>query len=259
MHILVLGHKGMLGNCVYRWFKQNPEYTVEICDSRWPSEKCKAFVTNNDAKCIINCIGCIPQKEPLSDEYICINQELPLFLDSIGINVLHPGTDCEFNGNKPIGELYLKDDLKDAEDLYGKSKAVISNQIDKMRNTKILRTSIIGHELHSKTSLLEWFLSSYDKINGFNNHYWNGITTLEWAKIAEEVIRNWHLHEQVIQVGTNPITKYELLLLFRKVYDHDVEIIPVSHVTTINKTLVSDWSMKEFSKQLLELQNFYRK
>ena len=61
--------------------------------------------------------------------------------------MIHPSTDCEFSGNIPATRKYTKKDVRDAIDDYGKSKAEISKRIENgFKNTKIIRTSIVGHE-----------------------------------------------------------------------------------------------------------------
>ena len=40
---------------------------------------------------------------------------------------------------------------------------------------------------------------------------WNGITTLEWAKICNDLILNWDLYERLIVPYSKCISKYDLL------------------------------------------------
>ena len=55
----------------------------------------------------------------------------------------------------------------------------------------VLRTSIIGDEIHKNASLIAWVKSMKDKeINGYINHLWNGITTKHYAEICEQIIEN---------------------------------------------------------------------
>ena len=60
--ILILGHRGLLGNAVYSYFKK--KYDVEVIrDYRWNSEKYKKRIINSNADFIVNCVGAIPQKK----------------------------------------------------------------------------------------------------------------------------------------------------------------------------------------------------
>ena len=156
---------------------------------------------------------------------------------------------------------YKKNDLCDAGDDYGKSKAKISKLIiNKFKNTKIIRTSIIGHETSEKKySLLDWFLSSDDFVYGFQNHYWNGITTLEWAKLSEKIITDWDMFNKLTQVGIDGLSKYELLKIIKSVYNKEIEIGEKITEKTVNKMLETDIVVKNIKIQLIELKNFFNK
>ena len=129
-------------------------------EKRWGDTTFKSKLENTDASVIINCIGAIPQKKPSDERYIDINVNLPIFLESLGKRIIHPTTDCEFSGDLDQSEAYTKLHQRDAKDAYGKSKAKISELIENsFKNTKMIRVSIIGHELSSNFSLLDWFLN----------------------------------------------------------------------------------------------------
>lgn len=260
--ILVLGHKGMLGNAVYKYFSEQPDrFSLLTLNDRWDTEEFKNNMTLQEADYIINCIGLIPQKKPLAEEYKKINIDLPIFLETLNKKIVHPSTDCEFLGNISLQDLYTKESIRDADDAYGKSKADISKRIENtFKNTKIIRTSIIGHEEQTSLSLLDWFLSAENSVNGYSNHYWNGITTLEWAKRCEELINNWDAFDILTQYGTIPIrSKYDLLQDIKRIYKKDIEIKPFETPTLVNKCLKSDRDIKSMTEQLIELKAFYGK
>lgn len=259
--IFILGHKGMLGNAVYKFFVSQKGYTVLTTEKRWGNEDFNTELGNTDAEIIINGIGVIPQKKPAIVFYSRINIELPIFLDSLGKKVIHPSTDCEFSGNIPNTYKYTKKDVRDAADDYGKSKAEISKRIEEsFKNTKIIRTSIIGHEERAHLSLLDWFLSSDGQVNGYTNHYWNGITTLEWAKQCKNLIENWNTFPVLNQYGTKDIrSKYDLLNDIKDVYGKNIGIIPFEASGSVNKCLESDKEIAPIADQLKELRAFYNK
>ncbi|MCV5738422.1 sugar nucleotide-binding protein, partial [Escherichia coli] len=68
--------------------------------------------------------------------------------------LIHFSTDCIFNGEKGN---YDDGSLSNVIDMYGKSKYLGEVYGDK---TLTLRTSLIGHELKSSYSLIDWFLNS---------------------------------------------------------------------------------------------------
>lgn len=256
MKILILGHKGMLGHMVVKYFlKKN--VNIEITEDRWPTEEFQALIKKSKSNFLINCIGAIPQKNNKWENFKSINIDLPLFLaKNFNGKILHPTTDCEFSGDLKVNKFYSKNDIKDAQDDYGISKAYISKILEKFNNVKQLRTSIIGPEVYGKKSLMEWFFNQKDKVNGFHNHYWNGITTLEWSIQAFSIVKNWKEKDKVIQIGTEKITKYNLLKLINNVYNLKKDIISKKTII-INKCLKTDFKIKPLKNQLDELKNFY--
>ena len=167
MEILILGHNGMLGNAVHLYLKRMGNFrNIEVIqDCRWDSDEYKNKIVQSSAEFIVNCAGAIPQKKYDSTYYDFLNVELPMFLEESGKKIIHASTDCEFSGELPYPQKYDKNAKKDAIDDYGKSKAKISEIIvNDFKNTKIIRTSIIGHEKIGKFSLLDWFLSNGDGV-----------------------------------------------------------------------------------------------
>ncbi len=260
--VLVLGHTGMLGNAVYKYLhNQKDKFLVLTSSERWPDESFKDELASTSAEVIINCIGLIPQTKPLPTEYAKINIELPIFLDTLGKKIIHPSTDCEFSGVIGKGLKYKKTAARDAMDDYGKSKAEASRLIEtSFKNTKVIRVSIIGHEERTSLGLLDWFLNSSTEVRGYTNHYWNGITTLEWAKRCENLIVDWGAFPVINQYGTKDIrSKYDLLSDIKNIYNKDINIVPFATPDPVNKCLESDLEIKPIVEQLQELKEFYNK
>lgn len=260
--ILILGHNGMLGNAVSQYYEKNIEaFQILKMKARWGDEAFKEEVIALAPDYIINCIGAIPQKNPSAEQYQFLNIDLPIFIEGLGVPTIHPSTDCEFSGKLEPGQFYTKKSTRDAEDVYSKSKASISEKIEnEFTNTKIIRVSIIGHENISKLSLLEWFLSQEGETRGYTNHYWNGITTLQWAKISKGLIENWDNSPVLNQFGTEKnASKYDLLNIIKSIYQKDIKIIPFETALTVNKCMESDEVLPDIEIQLKELKEFYTK
>jgi dTDP-4-dehydrorhamnose reductase len=259
MKILILGHDGMLGNANYKYFLKN--HDVEIIENlRWDSIEYKNEILYSDAEFIINCVGAIPQKKYSKEYYQFLNVDLPIFLEKTGKKIIHPSTDCEFSGKLEYPNKYKKEDVRDADDEYGMSKARISELImNEFKNTKMIRTSIIGHEVRNHFSLLDWFLGTKDDeiLKGFANYYWNGITTLQWAEIAEEIILDWKHFDGITQVGIDGLNKYTLLKTIGKIYSKPNVINEFNMEKTINKMLESDFIIPSIEEQLMKLKEFY--
>jgi len=200
MKILVLGHNGLLGNMVLTYLFFKYKENVITTNLRWPTDEFKEFIQKSNVDYIINCIGAIPQRN--YNEYDLTNYDLPVWLDHLGIKIIHPDTDE--NGDDP----------------YSISKIKIRN-VNKI-NTKMIRTSILGFERDTNYSLLEWFLSQDDgsEINGYTNQLWNGNTTLEWVQWADKIMTNWDSFKKTTTIA-NPdcYTKQQLLVLFKFIFE----------------------------------------
>lgn len=238
MKILVLGHMGMLGNMVHTYLRRNENLNVVTVDTtlKWPSIEFKDAVHKLSPDTIVNCIGAIHQK--VSD--FRVNYELPIWLDSLGCKIIHPNTDCE------------NDDTE-----YGISKRTAKDFIVTIgQHTHSIKTSIIGPELQTKYSLFNWFLSHSDgeQVNGFTNHFWNGITTLKWAEICERIIMEDGNYPVEMVVKSNCISKYKLLCIINKVFDRNIVIHPTENIPI--DRCVSGIYVGSIERQLHELKEF---
>ena len=233
MKILILGHKGMLGHMVHKVFSSNPKYSIVTINERFPNWNKNMF---NDIDYVINCIGSIPQKR----EYFDVNWQVPIWLnENTNCKIIHPSTDCEIDDSK-----------------YGHSKKAATNYIKTYgKLTKIIQTSIIGPELDSNVSLLEWFLSQRGEVYGYTKAIWNGVTTLEWAKQCEVIINNWDPSPLLTILHSDSVSKFKLLCIIQECYEKtDVIIMPKE--LGKDKTLSGNIKTKEIREQILELINY---
>ena len=230
-NILVLGSKGMLGKQVYQYFK-NKKYKVFRLDKKIKFENVDNIIKKINLRkrlIIINCIGKIKQKDNDFEKLFFINSIFPYKLSYL-LNtkhlLIHPSTDCIFNGNKT--GYYKLDSKRDSNDKYGISKSLGEAALEKRNNTLIIRTSIIGIT-KSKKDFLSWFLNQEKKVYGYSNHYWNGVTTLEWCKKIEQLLnktKNLNYKTKTIQLGTKIIySKYKMLNIFKKVFGNKIKIL----------------------------------
>lgn len=234
MKVLVLGHKGMLGSVVTKYFTQQG-FEVKTVESRYPSQEFKREVLAFDKGFIINCIGAIPQRT----QHFQINTDLPIWLsNNTKCRVVHPGTDCETDTNT-----------------YGTSKRLASEYLKAYStNTKILKSSIIGPEQGTSYSLMEWFLAQQGEAKGYTKALWNGNTTLEWAKQASSLIANWEEYNRETILEGESISKYEILCLLKDLYKKEINIIPVE--LGEDKCLTGGIKTPPLREQLEELKTF---
>ena len=250
--VLILGHTGMLGTAVYD-FLSSRNREVHTAVDRWPSKALKKQIKQFDGV-IINCAGAIPQ-QGLVD--YSINWKLPAFLISNNKRFIQPCTDCIYSGDIPPSDFYSIDQEPDAKDDYGKSKARFAKMASTLEGDfKVIRSSIIGFD-KNEVSLLSWFLNHASKnsqCNGYLNHIWNGITTLQWARIADHVLHYWAETPELIVPSTKPISKHQLLNYIAEVFDVDIYIDGIFHEKNKNKSLESNFVCQDIVTQLIDLQ-----
>jgi dTDP-4-dehydrorhamnose reductase len=176
---------------------------------------------------LVNCIGIVKQRPEAHDAVpsITLNSLLPHQLAAmsagIGARLIHFSTDCVFSGRHGP---YREDDPADAEDLYGRTKYLGEASAPPALT---LRTSIIGRELASFASLLEWFLAQRGKtIKGFRRVLYSGVTTNQMASLVGDLIEGQPGLSGLYQVAGPWISKHDLLCLARDAFRLGVEIVP---------------------------------
>ncbi|CEK10239.1 dTDP-4-dehydrorhamnose reductase family protein [Legionella hackeliae] len=248
MKILVLGVTGMLGRAAYQVFQETGDYEVwgTLRHSRnlehFPKQThsrliCDLDILNQDfllgvfeqvqPELIINCVGLIKQYSTANDPLIVlpINSLFPHRLAKLcavtDARLIHVSTDCVFSGSK--GD-YREDDLSDALDLYGKSKFI--GELSDYPHAITVRTSLIGHELSSNRSLIDWFLAQKEQVYGYKNAVFSGFPVVELARIMRDYIAPNKELVGLYHVAANPINKYDLLTLVSEIYGKQIKIIP---------------------------------
>ncbi len=194
---------------------------------------------------IINAVGIIKQL-PTSKEVVetlKINSIFPHQLAQIaqasGARLITISTDCVFNGRKGN---YTEKDISDAEDLYGRSKNLGEVSAP---GCLTLRTSIIGRELQTSHSLVEWFLSNRGKkVKGYTEAIYSGFPTIILADIITDLIENHKNLQGLYHVSSETISKFDLLCLLKDFYKVPIEIEPYADFE-IDRSLDSSKFRKE--------------
>lgn len=293
--VLILGASGMLGSMVSEVFSKNKEFelgfTLRNRKNKALEELSGSFFKFDATKnisnqlntilkngfipdYIINCIGVIkPYCEGNNSkgvfEAIKINSLFPYELSNFceqnlpNARVIQIATDCVYSGTR--GE-YTEGDYHDPLDVYGKTKSL--GEVKK-NNILNIRCSIIGPELKSNVSLLEWFLSQKEgsTVYGFEHHFWNGVTTLQFARFCENIIINDSfdklrgLNHTIHYVVNEDVSKNQLLNIFKTYFKVSVLIEPTVSVggVPINRTLRSNYYKLPAGKMenaIIELSEF---
>lgn len=254
-NVLVLGSGGMLGGMVASVLGESSDLSVSTTE-RAPDPPAHGFDAERDSvaellegreiEWIVNAIGVIKPRIDESDpasvaRAIAVNSEFPYRLaDALepGQRVIQIATDCVFSG--ATGG-YDEDAPHAPHDVYGKTKSLGEVPEDEFLH---LRCSIIGPELGQPRSLLGWMLSQPQdgEVNGYTDHRWNGVTTLQFAKLCEAVIlgRAGELPSPLHVVPGDTVTKAELLEIGLGAFDRsDVTVNPGPAPAVIDRTLTT--------------------
>lgn len=266
--ILVLGRTGMLGGIVLDYLSKNEKFQVVgtsrkrvVSGLNFDAEKFlftpKKYDYIRDFDYIVNCIGVIKPFCRDDDSVgirnaVAVNaffpHQLNNFLKGSKTKIIQIATDCVFTGR--VGK-YKEDSPHDALDVYGKTKSLGEAFEGNFLN---IRCSIIGFEKNTKNSLLEWFLMQEEgaKLKGFSHHSWNGVTTLQFAKLVEKIIEEKlfakliltsHIHHFV---PNHTVDKFQLLEIFKRVFKRKVEIEEVNNIgPKIDRTLATKYKSLE--------------
>jgi dTDP-4-dehydrorhamnose reductase len=258
--VLVLGGTGMLGSMVTNCLARAEQFELiatarsndmaSVCKRRLPEVEWHTFDASSpnttreraglfeQCNWVINCIGVI---KPFINDSNAEQVERAIQVNSIfphtiarlteGIaRVLQIATDCVYSGSKGR---YVETDAQDALDVYGKTKSLGEVTAEHMHH---LRCSIVGPEMRSPKSLMEWFLGQPQgaSVNGFVNHQWNGVTTLHFAKLCRAIIANdLELSHMQHVVPDGAVTKYDMLKEFARRYGRDDLIINATEAPAI--------------------------
>lgn len=271
--ILVLGATGMAGHVVYYYLKETEKYEMHnvVFRNKLTEDSIVLDVTDKEAVAstikqenpdiIINCIGIlIKGSKDYPDNAIYINAYFPHLLkklsDEVGAKLIHISTDCVFSGKKGN---YTETDFRDADDVYGRSKALGEVINDK---DLTIRTSIIGPELKKNgEGLFHWFMNQTGEVNGFKTAIWGGVTTLELAKAIDYAIEKETIGLVQLSNGEG-ISKYDLLNLFKEIWHKDIIIKPYDG-NGIDKSIAKseniDYQICSYREMLQELNDWQKK
>ena len=107
---------------------------------------------------------------------------------------------------------------------------------------------------------MEWVKSNKNKtINGYLNHFWNGVTCLELSKHISDIIKTnsyWKGVKHYFSPDT--VSKYQLVSYINEIYELGNEVVPIMS-NYCDRSLTTKYisSVKTSIKnQILELKNY---
>ncbi len=257
--ILIIGSSGMLGNTMIQYLSEKKNFKVYglqrsksinnkniefFIIKKFTREKIFKIIKIIKPKFVINCAGLINHKikKKNIDDAFFLNSFFPKLLAEgskiFNFSLIHISTDCVFDGKKGN---YIETDVPNAKDIYG-----ISKYLGEIFGKKVItiRTSIFGHERKTRLGLLEWFLNSKNKIKGYKNFFFTGLTTLELSKIIYNyILKNRKIRKGLFHIGGKKISKFKLLKDINHCYMKKIKIIPVS-IPKVDKSLKSSKFIK---------------
>jgi len=263
MRVLILGKNGMLGSMLYNYLKSKGinvsgtqrvnstlPYYLNIDERHLGIGLLDSVITGMGY--IVNCIGATRlERASLNDCRLgfYINAVFPAYLQKLcilhSIRIIHISTDAVFQGGlHPYYEDHGCDGLGD----YALSKILGEVNAPNVLN---IRCSIVGPEEERNRNLLGWFLSQKDgdMVHGYINHIWNGVTTLQLSEfiyhlLAADLFDDILKETDVIHFSPNtPLSKYEILTVFKTTYNKNVQIAPVRAETDVQRILHSRFRM----------------
>ena len=108
-------------------------------------------------------------------------------------------------------------------------------------------------------SLLQWVVSNKDKtINGYNNHYWNGVTCLRLAQILHKMVERELYWKGVSHIFSNIVSKYDLLQYINKIYNLNITVDSIKCDQEIDKTLASKHITNSIINQYVDKVEIYQ-
>jgi dTDP-4-dehydrorhamnose reductase len=245
MRALIFGGNGMLGHQLCRlldsrmevWatFRNVPDQFVFL-----PAQQRIGDVTVEDTAhvgmildtvkpdAVVNAVGIVKQRDEAKQAVpsILVNSLFPHQLADLcgerGIRVLQISTDCVFSGLKGN---YTEEDNPDPVDLYGRSKLL--GELNRP-GCLTLRTSIIGWQLNTYSSLLSWFALQRGKIiKGYRKAIYSGLSTSVLVALIGDIIANHADLQGLYHVASEPINKFDLLIQLRNALGwKDISIEP---------------------------------
>lgn len=267
LKILLLGSRGMAGHVIYHSLRNSRGFELRTLDEilregvRVLPENLTTLaeaIAKFQPAIVVNAIGALIEdsnKEPAKS--IFANSFLPHWLAesaaSTGFRVIHISTDCVFSGKRGG---YCESALRDADDLYGRSKA-LGELLHSPHLT--LRTSIIGPELrHPSSGLFDWAMRQKENVSGFSRVFWSGVTTIDLARAIEYSIKHDIVGLKHLS-HSQKISKFDLLRLIKDSFSLPFSLI-AEPTPNYDKSLVPsenfDFIPLDYEQMIIDIRNW---
>jgi dTDP-4-dehydrorhamnose reductase len=235
MRVLIIGGSGMLGHQLCRLLQNRMDVWVTFRTSSesygllpedrrivnvqvQDTDRVQKVLDSVKPDAVVNAVGIVKQRDDARQAVpsIQVNALFPHQLADLcverGIRVIQISTDCVFSGFRGN---YSEIDVPDPVDLYGRTKLL--GELNRP-GCLTLRTSIIGWQLNTFSSLLSWFALQRNKhIKGYRKAIYSGFSTTVLAQLIGDILQTRPDLSGIYQVASEPISKYELLVKLRDI------------------------------------------
>ena len=270
--VLILGIEGMLGSVIYKLFRENASLKVigtsrnyeggdYLFDLNSGVSELESLIVDRKIQYVINCIGI---RSSLIDESNYSSIKNTYFVNSIfptqlawlcsglGVKVISISSNAVYSNG---AEIMHEQRTPSPDSTYGISKLLGEVALSNVIN---IRCSIIGPDCHKKINhgLFTWVKNLQDgvSIEGYTDHIWNGVTTLEYANLCHGILEN-NLFDEIRNKTPvlhfairEPITKYKLIKILAREMKKKINVIPVNSNKASSQILASNY-VSNFYKQ----------
>ncbi len=244
--LVILGSEGMLGSMVAHYFSEQGVPHIALNRTKFEAGKDSVEDLLDSLRCpsgayVVNCIGIVNRRvNQIPDSAVIrINSLFPHELAEAcqkrNLRLIHVSTDCVFSG---VEGGYIESSSQFAYDLYGMSKLLG----EPVKQAMVIRSSFIGSEVKNHYLLVSWVLAQEAKtISGFTNHFWNGVTSLEFAKVVHKIMdRNLYQPGLFHVFSPETVSKASLVGMIAKAFSRNVSVNPVKAPVSIDRHLKSE-------------------
>jgi len=286
MKILIIGLSGMMGHKLFTYL-QNQKcydlYSTTTTNFKMKYPNFEIFNTKNifyskkqdinffdkifssvNPDIVINCSAILKESYFIQNpiRYIEINSVYPhkisLLSEKYDFRFIHFSTDIVYGDTNKLSS---ENDEININSIYASTKFLGEVTYN---NSLTIRTSIIGHQLNGNSGLVEWFLNNENKsVNGFSKVIYSGLTTTEMSKIFHNYIIPNNNLSGVINLSSNPISKFDILQIIKKYYKINAEIIDDKSIISnrsLNSSLfkqMTGYSPPSWDLMIKEMSNDY--
>jgi dTDP-4-dehydrorhamnose reductase len=255
LKVFVLGHRGMLGHVVARWLAERGAQVL-TSDARYAGEAGGLVAEVAAAGCagVVNCAATTgPGRMMLVNGLL--PQHLAAALQGKAL-LVHASSDGVFQGTAGP---YAVTAAPDALDEYGLSKR-LGELAGLAPGTVVLRCSLVGPDPAGRPprGLYGWLQAQRGEVTGYTDRLWNGVTTLEWAKLCERALLGelvTGLHQPAC---AEPLSKAELLEVMASVGGWPVQVRRAASGSPADRRLAPTLPLAPIREQLAALAAWYR-